>query len=198
MLRFQNRAKSITGPKDAPKPAQAKDTMVNTELSGFQASRMATRAMPTTVRRAAVMDAFVSILIFRKSWSRFWDTPEAAVSSWESAVDMVQARIPARTTPATTDSRIPWRPSKSARRMITVSDSELDENMGIPPATEAPYPMMPIRMATNMEMTTQMDAIRRDVLSLSSWLMAMKRRRIWGIPKYPNPHARVDSMVMKP
>ena len=48
LLRFQNRAKSITGPKAAPKPAQAKDTMVNTELSGFQASRIATRAMPVS------------------------------------------------------------------------------------------------------------------------------------------------------
>ena len=111
---------------------------------------------------------------------------------------MVQARIPASTTPATTDSRTPFRPSKSASRMITVSDSELEENMGMLPATDAPYPMIPMRMATNMEMTTQTDAMRRDVFSLSSWLMAMNRRRIWGIPKYPSPHARVDNMVIKP
>ena len=64
-------------------------------------------------------------------------TPDAAVSSWESAVDMVHARIPARTTPATMDNSSPWRPSRSARRMMTVSDSELEEKAGMLPATEA-------------------------------------------------------------
>ncbi len=39
------------------------------------------QAMPITVRRAAIMEAFALILIFRKSCSRFWDTPEAAVRS---------------------------------------------------------------------------------------------------------------------
>ena len=37
--RLQNRASSTTGPKAAPKPAHAKDTMPKTELSGFQAIR---------------------------------------------------------------------------------------------------------------------------------------------------------------
>ena len=63
------------------------------------------RGIPTTVRRAAIMEAAVLILIFKKSCSRFWETPEAAVNSWESAVDMVHARIPARTTPAIRESR---------------------------------------------------------------------------------------------
>ena len=36
--RFQNNAKSITGPNVAPKPAQANDTIWNTELLGLLAS----------------------------------------------------------------------------------------------------------------------------------------------------------------
>ena len=35
----------------------------------------------------------------------------------------------------------------------------------------------------NMEMTTQMVAMRREVFSLSSSSMAMKRSRMWGMPK---------------
>jgi len=104
-------------------------------------------AIPITVKRAAFMEAAVLILIFKKSWSRFWDTPEAAVKSWESAVDMVHARMPARTTPAISDSKKPFCPRRWANWMITVSDWELVVNMGIEPATEAPYPMIPMRMA---------------------------------------------------
>lgn len=36
--------------------------------------------------------------------------PEAAVSSWESAVDMVEAKMPARTIPAMMESRKPFCP----------------------------------------------------------------------------------------
>ena len=61
------------------------------------------------------MEAAVLILIFKKSCSRFWETPEAAVNSWESAVDMVHARIPARTTPATRESRKLCCPSRCAK-----------------------------------------------------------------------------------
>ena len=37
----------------------------------------------------------------KTSWSRFSENAEEAASSWESAVDMVAARIPARMRPAT-------------------------------------------------------------------------------------------------
>jgi len=178
LVRRQKRANSTSGPKDAPKPAHAKDTMVNTELSGFHARKTATMAIPITVRRAAFMEAAVLILIFKKSWSRFWDTPEAAVKSWESAVDMVHARIPASTTPATSDSKKPFCPRRCANWMITVSDWELVVNIGIEPATEAPYPMIPIRMATHMEISTHTVAIRRESTSFFSSSIAMKRRRI--------------------
>ena len=39
LVRFQNRAKRTTGPKADPKPAQAKETIWKTELSGFQARK---------------------------------------------------------------------------------------------------------------------------------------------------------------
>ena len=35
----------------------------------------------------------------------------------------------------------------------------------------------------NMEMTTQMVAMRREVFSLASSSMAMNRSRMWGMPK---------------
>ena len=133
-IRFQNRARIITGPKAAPKPAQAKDTMRKTELLGFQARRMPTMAMPTTVSRAAVMEAFWLSFTRKKSWTRSWETPEAAVRSWESAVDMVQARMPAMTMPAIRAKKTPWVLSRSASRMTMVSDSELEVRKGMAPA----------------------------------------------------------------
>ena len=41
VVRFQNRAKSTTGPKAAPKPAQANETTRKTELSGSRARNAA-------------------------------------------------------------------------------------------------------------------------------------------------------------
>ena len=70
VVRFQNREKSISGPKEAPKPAQAKETMRNTELSGFQARRIPIMAMPMTVPRAASMEWRVLSLMPKKSCSR--------------------------------------------------------------------------------------------------------------------------------
>ena len=42
---------------------------------------------------------------------------------------------------------------------------------------------MPMRTATPMEMTTQTEAMRRESFSSFSSRMAMKRTRMWGIPK---------------
>ena len=66
---------------------------------------------------------------------------------------------------------------------FTHQNWELVVNIGIEPATEAPYPMIPIRMATHMEISTHTVAIRRESTSFFSSSIAMKRRRIWGIPK---------------
>ena len=45
---------------------------------------------------------------------RFWDTLEAAARSWESAVDMVAARMPDRMMPATIAGRMPCLLMRSA------------------------------------------------------------------------------------
>ena len=107
LVRFQNRAKRTTGPKAEPKPAQAKETIWKTELSGFQARKMPTMAMPMTVPRAASMEALGLSFLPKKSCTRSWDTLEAAASSWESAVDMVEAKMPARTKPAIRAKKMP-------------------------------------------------------------------------------------------
>ena len=44
-------------------------------------------------------------------------------------------------------------------------------------------PTTPMMMATPMEMTTQLVAMRRDSFSSFSSRMAMKRTRMWGMPK---------------
>ena len=52
------------------------------------------------VLRATSTLFFPLIFRWKNSTARFWETEEEAASSWESAVDMVAARIPAKITPA--------------------------------------------------------------------------------------------------
>ena len=49
LVRFQNRENRTTGPNAAPNPAQAKETMANTELSGFLAMNAATTEITRSV-----------------------------------------------------------------------------------------------------------------------------------------------------
>ena len=67
--------------------------------------------------------------------------------------------------------------------MTTVSDSALVGRKGIFPAAETLRPTMPMRIATNMEITTHTEAMRRETFSFSSSSMAIKRSRMWGMPK---------------
>ena len=98
--RLQNNARRTTGPNTAPKPAQAKDTMVKTELFGSRAMNIATTAIRRSVILSATMLSFLVSLSFRMLPRRSEETAEDAARSWESAVDMVDARIPARISPA--------------------------------------------------------------------------------------------------
>ena len=66
--------------------------------------------------------------------------------------------------------------------IMTVSVA-LPSSMGMRPTLDTAWPTMPINTATAMEITTQMEAIRRESFSSSSCRMAIKRTRIWGIPK---------------
>ena len=61
----------------------------------------------------------------------FWEMPDAAVKSWESAVDMVAARIPAMITPARSAGKIPNLLKNPAIWMMMVSESS---RAGITPA----------------------------------------------------------------
>ena len=99
-VRFQNRANRITGPNAAPKPAQANETMSNTEESGFSASSAPITATTITVPRATHITSFSLAFLWMIPLKKFCATLEEAARSWESAVDMVAARIPASTTPA--------------------------------------------------------------------------------------------------
>ena len=64
------------------------------------------------------------------------------------------------------------------------------------PALDTALPIMPMHTATVMEMTTHTEAMRRDSFSSSSFRMAMKRTRMWGMPKYPRPQASMEKMFM--
>ena len=96
----------------------------------------AMRAIPKTVPRAACMDALRESLTLKNSCMRSWETAEAAARSWESAVDMVAARMPARMMPATIAKSTPFRLIRSAILMMTVSASELVVRNGIAPTLE--------------------------------------------------------------
>ena len=81
VLRFQNSANSTTGPKVAPKPAQAKDTIWKTELFLSQARTTATAAISTKVTFAIIMEARLVVLMRNRPLMMFSDTLEEAAKS---------------------------------------------------------------------------------------------------------------------
>ena len=66
--------------------------------------------------------------------------------------------------------------------MMTVSEPE-PVSEGISPSKLMPSPITPIRSETNMETTAQIEAILLESFSCFSSFIAMKRRRMCGIPK---------------
>ena len=58
--RLQKSARRTTGPKEAPKPAHAKDTIWKTELSGFHAIPMERPAIIKRQTRATYRSCFSS------------------------------------------------------------------------------------------------------------------------------------------
>ena len=74
--RLQNNARRTTGPNTAPKPAQAKDTMVKTELFGSRAMNIATTAIRRSVILSATMLSFLVSLSFRMLPRRSEETAE--------------------------------------------------------------------------------------------------------------------------
>ena len=75
---------------------------------------------------------------------------------------MVQARIPAMTTPASRAGRMPKEESLVAMAIRMRSESATPSRL---PACTIVRPSTPIRMAMNMAMTTQMEPTRRLTFS---------------------------------
>ena len=96
------------------------------------------------------------------------------------ALVMVLAKIPARITPASSAATTPCWDSKLAICTIMVS---LSARAPIAPFLTIAEPTTPITTAMNIEITTQMVAMRREVFNLRSSSMAINRSRMWGMPK---------------
>ena len=107
---------------------------------------------------------------------------------------MVDARIPARISPARIAAITPCLLRRSAIRTIIVSDAEPSRRSNSPAAV-IPSPTTPISTATASEITTHVVATLLESVSFSSSSIAMKRRRICGIPKYPSPHASMEIIL---
>ncbi len=152
-------------------------------------------AITRTVIRAVSMPVFSSMSLISTSFKIFWDALEDAARSWESAVDMVAARMPARITPATRAASTPCLEIRSEIVMRMVSASS---RAGMEPAFVMALPITPIKIATAMEITTQTEATLLDSFSFSASSMAIKRRSTWGIPKYPSPQASMEAIVKAP
>ena len=137
-------------------------------------------AMISTVTRATTIPVFSLMSFTNTSFRIFWEALEDAARSWESAVDMVAARIPARIRPATMAARNPCLEIRSATTRIMVSGSS---STGITPAFDMAFPTTPINTAITMEMTTQMVATLLESFSFFASSIAIKRSSTWGIPK---------------
>ena len=175
--RLQKSDRSMTGPKVAPKPAHAKDTIWNTELFGSDAKMTAMIAMMRTVLLASFIAVFSLIFICRKSLIIFCEKLDEAARSCESDVDIVAASIPARTTPARRATANPFSPRSPASLTIIVSDPEPVRG-SIAPALVTLYPTIPITIATASDITTQVVAILLESFSFSRSSIAMNLRRM--------------------
>ena len=95
---------------------------------------------------------------------------------------MVAARMPAKIRPARTAASMPWPLIRLAMRTMRVSLDEPLKNSSAP-ALVMPRPTTPMTMEAVIAMTTHTEAMRRLRTSFFSSSMAMKRSRMWGIPK---------------
>ena len=64
-MRFQNSERSISGPKTAPKPAHANETMPKTDEFASHAITTPITEMIISVKRATIISAFSSSLILK-------------------------------------------------------------------------------------------------------------------------------------
>ena len=104
---------------------------------------------------------------------------------------MVAARIPDMITPAIIGGR-------SFPQTMMKMFSAPEEERSASSVGSSALPIIPIATAAKREMMTQTVAMRRLMVISEVFLAAIKRRRTWGIPKYPSPQLRVERTVMIP
>lgn len=90
----------------------------------------------------------------------------------------MQARIPARIRPAMIIARTPFSLKSIATLIINVSASEEPTSTSIAPAFYIEYPIIPMKIAIPIEITTQTDAILLESFNLFSFSIPMKRNKI--------------------
>ena len=102
---------------------------------------------------------------------------EAVTSSWESAVDMIAAKIPHNSRPP-----MKGMPSRLVKTSPIISINTFSGLlMGLP--RKNARPIAPRKQAEDKEITTHAIATLRDLRTSSSFLIAIKRIRICGMPK---------------
>ena len=116
--------------------------------------------------RAVRMDCLSVSLIPNNPLRIFSEALDEAARSCESAVDIVQASIPAKISPAKIARITPCSLMKKPIFISTVSDSEFFVNVSIMPFLLSVLATIPMNIAINIEMTTHTDAIRREVFIL--------------------------------
>ena len=140
--------------------------------AGFNAAQIKERL----IRSIFMLSDLVSFFL-RNPPKRSEETADAAARSCESAVDMVEARIPARMVPARNAGRIPCVLRRSAILTMIVSEAEPSSKVSSP-AFVIPRPTTPMRTATAREITTHVVATLLERESFFSSSIAMKRRRM--------------------
>ena len=113
-------------------------------------------------------------------------TLEALTNSWESAVDMIAARIPQRNNPAMNGARIS---TVNTFLIISINTFSL-----LPFTSSGRYalPRVPINTANPRDNATQLMAVALDLVISFSSRTAINLTRMWGIPKYPSPQPRPE------
>ena len=158
---------------------------------------MAIIEITITVALATTTFFFSESLIPNTPSNIFSVTLDEAAKSCESDVDMVDARIPARIIPATMAKIKPCLLITVEIWTIIVSESNEPYAPKIP-SVDILNPIMPIKIAAAMEITTHVLAIRLDNLTFSGSSIAINLNKICGMPKYPSPHANVEIIVIIP
>ena len=111
------------GPKDAPNPAHAKETIPNTELLESHARNIPITAIRIRLILEITRAFFLSILRPMNFTRISFATEDEAARSCESAVDIVDARIPDRTTPAINAGKMPYSERRLEIATIMVSEA---------------------------------------------------------------------------